>query len=143
MKSILKQERKSRRQRRTRSKIFGTAMRPRLSVYRSLKHIYAQLIDDEKGKTLAAASDLELKKSKASKKKGGQKSRTQTRREKQAEKAEKGSGKTAIAYEVGKLIAEKAVKKQIKKVIFDRGGFLYHGRIKALADGAREKGLIF
>lgn len=143
MSTASKQEKKARRKKRTKAKIFGTMTRPRLSVYRSLKHIYAQLIDDEKGKTLIAASDLEFRKSKTFKKKTGQKSRTQARKKEQAEKTEKMRGKTAIAYEVGKLIAEKAAKKQIKKVVFDRGSFLYHGRVKALAEGARAGGLEF
>lgn len=112
-----KQEKKYRRRKRIRAKVSGTNKRPRLCVFRSSKHIYAQLIDDERGKTLAAASDLELKKSK----------------------------KTKIdkAKEVGKLIAKKALEKKVEKVVFDRGGCQYHGRIKALAGGAREGGLKF
>ena len=90
--------------------------RPRLSVFKANRHIYAQLIDDGAGKTLAAASSLEIK--------------------------SKGK-KTDIAKEVGKLIASKALVKKIKAVKFDRGGFAYHGRIKALAEGAREGGLEF
>jgi len=95
----------------------GTTERPRLNVYRSLNHIYAQVIDDSQGVTVASASTL------ASKQKTG--------------------GNVAAAKEVGKLIAEKAQEKGIKKVVFDRGGYLYHGRIKALADAAREAGLEF
>ena len=99
----------------------GTSGRARLSVFRSSKHIYAQLIDDVKGTTMAAASSLE-----------------KTMREK---------GKTganiAAAKEVGKLIAERATAKGIKDVVFDRGGYIYHGRIKALAEAAREGGLNF
>ena len=113
-----KKEKKYRRHKRIRSRVFGTKERPRLCVFRSNKHIYAQLIDDEKGHTLVSTSDLELKNVKKLKK-----------REK--------------AFEVGKLIAEKAKKKNIKKVVFDRGGYKYHGRVKALAEGAREGGLIF
>lgn len=109
------------RHKRVRAKIFGTKERPRLSVFRSAKHIYCQLIDDEKGKTLLSSSDLELKLKSQSKRKS----------------------KLLIAYEVGKLIAEKALKKKIEKVVFDRGGYKYHGRIKALAEGAREAGLKF
>lgn len=101
---------------RTRAKIFGTAARPRLSVFRSNKHIYAQLIDDEGGKTLLCASDLEIK---------------------QKDK------KTDIAGAVGKQLAQKAKTVKIKAVVFDRGGYKYHGRVKALADGAREGGLEF
>jgi large subunit ribosomal protein L18 len=95
--------------------------RPRLSVFRSSKHIYAQVIDDVNGKTLAAASSLD---------KGFRKSST------------KGSDVDS-AQSVGKLLAERAVKAGVKDVIFDRGGYLYHGRVKALADAAREAGLKF
>ena len=110
-----------RRRRRVRRKINGTGQRPRLSVSRSLKHIYAQIIDDENGKTLAHASSLspEIKENVAE------------------------EGKIKIAQSVGQLIAEKAKEHQIEGVIFDRGGHLYHGRIKALAEAAREEGLKF
>ncbi len=104
---------------RTRRKLKGTQERPRLAVFRSLKHIYAQVIDDREGKTLAAASS-------------GEKNSTV-----------KSGGNLAGAKEIGKLIAERAKTKGISKVVFDRGGFLYHGRIKALADAAREAGLEF
>ena len=99
----------------------GTSGRARLSVFRSSKHIYAQLIDDVKGATLAAASSLE-----------------KTMRE-----GAKTGADIAAAKAVGKLIAERAKEKGIKDVVFDRGGYLYHGRIKALADAAREGGLNF
>lgn len=102
---------------RIREKMSGTSERPRLNIYRSLNHIYAQVIDDSKGETLVSASTL------AAKLKTG--------------------GNVAAAKEVGKLVAEKAQAKGIKKVVFDRGGYLYHGRIKALADAAREAGLEF
>jgi large subunit ribosomal protein L18 len=102
---------------RIRQKIAGTAERPRLNVYRSLNHIYAQVIDDSKGVTLASASTL-------------------------AGKIHAG-GNIAAAKEIGKLVAEQAIEKGVKKVVFDRGGYLYHGRIKALADAAREAGLEF
>jgi large subunit ribosomal protein L18 len=102
---------------RIRRKLEGTAERPRLNVYRSLNHIYVQVIDDAKGETLISASSL-------------------------AAKAKTG-GNVAAAKEVGKLVAERAKEKGIKKVVFDRGGYLYHGRIKALADAAREAGLEF
>ena len=102
---------------RIRAKVAGTAERPRLSVYRSLNHIYAQLIDDQKGETLVSASTLALK--------------------------VKAGGNIAAATEIGKAIGEKAVAQGIKKVVYDRGGFLYHGRIKAVADAAREAGLDF
>jgi large subunit ribosomal protein L18 len=102
---------------RIREKMSGTAVRPRLNVYRSLNHIYTQLIDDASGTTLASASTLQAKL--------------------------KTGGNVASAKELGKLIAEKAAEKGIKKVVFDRGGYLYHGRIKALAEAAREAGLDF
>jgi large subunit ribosomal protein L18 len=102
---------------RIRRKLAGTAVRPRLNVYRSLNHIYAQVIDDSKGETLVSASTMSLK--------------------------IKTGGNIASAKEIGKAVAELAVKQGIKKVVFDRGGYLYHGRIKALADAAREAGLEF
>jgi large subunit ribosomal protein L18 len=102
---------------RIRRKLTGTTERPRLSVHRSLNHIYAQVIDDQTGETLVSASTLALK--------------------------AKTGGNVAAAKEIGKTIAEKAVEKGVKKVVFDRGGYLYHGRIKALADAAREAGLEF
>ena len=102
---------------RIRRKMQGTAARPRLNVYRSLNQIYTQLIDDQTGTTLVSASSVTAKL--------------------------KTGGNVAAAKEVGKLIAEKAKEKGIKKVVFDRGGYLYHGRIKALADAAREAGLEF
>ena len=105
---------------RVRAKVAGTAERPRLNVFRSLNHIYAQVIDDASATTLASASTLT--------KKGEDK---------------KAGGNIAAASEVGKLIAERAKDKGVTKVVFDRGGYLYHGRIKALADAAREAGLEF
>lgn len=121
---IKKESRKEIRRRkhlRVRKKVFGTPERPRLCVYRSLKHIYAQVIDDTKGITLAAASTLS------------------------PEIREEVGGRKNIeaARIVGRLIAEKALSRGIKKVVFDRGGNLYHGRIAALADAAREHGLDF
>ena len=98
--------------------------RPRLSVFRSSKNIYAQVIDDARGVTLAAASSLE----------GGEK--------KAADKKAKGADKDAAAR-VGALVAQRAIDKGVKDVVFDRGGYLYHGRVKALADAAREAGLNF
>ncbi|OIO45939.1 MAG: 50S ribosomal protein L18 [Parcubacteria group bacterium CG1_02_39_15] len=115
-----KQEKRVRRHKRVRAKAFGTNKRPRLCVFKSSKHIYAQLIDDEKGKTITAASDSELQ-----------------------PKTKKGKSKVAVAYEVGKLIAKKALGKKFAEVIFDRGGYRYQGRVKALAEGAREGGLKF
>ena len=110
------------RHRRLRAKVKGTAKRPRLSVFRSNKHIYAQLIDDEKGKTLMSVNDLSLKSAGADKKSGK---------------------KSEIAKIIGQKIAKKAEDKKIKKVVFDRAGYKYHGRIKAVAEGAREGGLEF
>lgn len=112
-----KQIKRVRRHKRIRAKVFGTAQRPRLSVFRSSNHIYCQLIDDGKGKTLASAKDSEIKK--------------------------KVKGKLELAKEVGKLIAEKAKGLKVEKVVFDRGGYSYHGKVKALAEGAREEGLKF
>jgi len=105
---------------RIRKKVLGTAERPRLNVYRSLNHIYVQLIDDHKGETLVSASTAEGKKS---------------------ERAT--GGNVAAAKNMGKALAERAKAKGIAKVVFDRGGYLYHGRIKALAEAAREGGLQF
>ena len=139
MKKEMKKEKRYRRHRRVRAKISGSANRPRLCVFRSNKHIYAQLVDDEKSYTILSSSDLELKKSKIKEQKSERKLK-----EKEIEEEEKSiSGKVAIAYEVGKLIAEKALKKKIKKAVFDRGGYKYHGQVKALAQGARDAGLKF
>jgi len=112
----------TRRKQRVRSAIRRSASgRPRLSVFRSGKHIYAQIIDDAAGKTLAAASSVDS-----------------------ALKAKlKGGADKSAAAEVGKLVAERAVAAGIKEVVFDRGGYLFHGRVKALADAAREGGLTF
>ncbi len=105
---------------RIREKMSGTADRPRLNVYRSLNHIYTQLIDDANGVTIASASSMS--------KKGEQRST---------------GGNVSAATAVGRLIAERAKEKGVTRVVFDRGGYLYHGRIKALADAAREAGLEF
>jgi large subunit ribosomal protein L18 len=104
---------------RIRKKVAGTAERPRLSVYRSLNHIAAQLIDDAKGHTIVAASTVE---------KGHRGS---------------GGGNVAAAREIGRVIAERAKEKGIEQVVFDRGGYIYHGRVKGLAEAAREAGLKF
>ncbi len=109
---------------RIRKKIAGTPERPRLNIFRSVNHIYAQVIDDSKHQTLVHASSLEI-----GKVKDGKKHIT--------------GGNVAAAKQVGKTIAERAKAKGISKVVFDRGGYLYHGRIKALADAAREAGLQF
>ena len=112
---------RNKRKRRVRQKVTGTGQRPRLSVFRSLQHTYAQIIDDEKGITLVAASTLspELKGNLTV------------------------GGNINAAQQVGSLIGRKAKERQIDSVVFDRGGNLYHGRIKALADAARENGLRF
>jgi large subunit ribosomal protein L18 len=111
-----------RRKRRVRSQLAKRqGDRPRLSVYRSSKQIYAQIIDDVKGVTLASASTIEV----------------------DVRKALKSGADQAAAAEVGKLIAERGAKAGVKQVIFDRGGYLFHGRVKALADAARESGLSF
>ena len=102
---------------RIRNYITGTAQRPRLNVFRSLKNIYAQIIDDENGVTLVSASSLELK--------------------------DTYGGNKDAAKEVGKLVAEKAIAAGISEVVFDRGGYIYHGRVANLAEGAREGGLKF
>lgn len=113
-----KKQKRIQRHKRARSRFYGTSERPRLSVFRSSRRIYAQIIDDEKGKTLLGFSDLSVKSAKK-----------QTK-----------SDRARVA---GFKIAEKAKEVKIKKVVFDRGGYLYHGRVKALADGAREGGLEF
>ncbi len=134
MKELTKREKKIRRHRRVRAKIKGTIECPRLCVFRSNQHIYAQIIDDEKGKTLFACSDKEIKA-----KPSTIKTNTDTNEKEKIVK----TAQVAIAYEVGKLIAEKMLEKKIKKIVFDRGGYKYHGKIKALAEGARDAGLIF
>lgn len=109
------------RKRRIGKNITGTPERPRLSVFRSDKHIYAQIIDDVQGATLVSTSTLTS----------------------EFKAAEVEKGKVAAATKIGQLVAEKALTKGIKQVVFDRNGFIYHGRVKALADGAREGGLDF
>ncbi len=113
----IKRIKRQKRAKRIRAKIFDTAKRPRLSIFRSNKHIYVQLIDNKKGETLASASDLEI------------------------EKADKGKVNKALL--VGQLIAKKAHDLKIKEVVFDKGSYKYHGTVKALAEGAREGGLKF
>ena len=138
---LLKQEKRKRRHKRARSKIFGTSKVPRLCVFRSANHIYAQLIDDEKGHTILSLHDLKPEEFKTARANVVQKSKLKDKKIKDKEK--QFSGKVAVAYKIGKTIAEKAIEKKIKKVIFDRGGYKYHGRVKALAEGAREGGLEF
>ena len=106
---------------RVRTRVVGTPERPRLCVYRSLGHIYGQIIDDRSGRTLVSASSID----------------------KEAKKNLKGGGNTASAKAVGKIIADRAKAAGVVKVVFDRGGYKYHGRVKALADAAREAGLQF
>lgn len=115
---------RQKRKKRIRKKLSGTSERPRLSVFRSAKHIYAQIIDDTKGETLVAASSTEAA-------------------VKEHPDTVSAKGKIPVSVTVGKLIAERALEKGLKKVVFDRNGFLYHGRIKAVSDGAREAGLDF
>ena len=106
---------------RLRLRVSGTPERPRLAVYRSLDHIYAQVIDDRSGKTLVSASSVDA----------------------ESKKSIKGGGNVAAAKVIGKLVAERAKAAGLNKVVFDRGGYKYHGRVKALADAAREAGLQF
>ena len=110
-----------RRKERIRKRVWGTAERPRLSVFRSANHIYAQVIDDDAGRTLCAASTLD----------------------KDLKATLTGLKKSAEAKKVGELVAQRCIAAGLKAVVFDRNGFIYHGRIKAVADGAREKGLKF
>ena len=116
-----KKKTRENRRRRIRGKVYGTAERPRLSVFRSTRHIYAQIINDDDGVVMASASTMEAK-LRGTLKYGGNKD---------------------AAREVGKILAERAVAKSIESVSFDRGGFKYHGRVKALADAARDGGLKF
>lgn len=113
---------RKRRHVRVRAKVNGTTQRPRLNVFRSSAHIYAQVIDDTRGTTLVAASDLEAE---------------------VKERAGDGAPKLARAKVVGQVVAERAKQAGLEAVVFDRGGFLYHGRIRAVAEGAREGGLQF
>ena len=117
----MRKARRQMRHRRVRRKIRGTADRPRLAVFRSLNHIYVQVIDDSRGHTVASASSLDPT------------IRDQVN----------GSAKTEVSAMVGTLVAERAVELGVKSVVFDRGGFKYHGRTKALADAARKGGLVF
>ncbi|NOX60387.1 MAG: 50S ribosomal protein L18 [Chloroflexi bacterium] len=121
MKTHFRRLARKRRHARVRKRIHGTAERPRLAVYRSLKHIYAQVIDDEAGHTLVAASSLDPA----------------------LREHLQGLNKTQVAAEVGKLVAKRSLDAGIETIVFDRGGFPYHGRVRALAEGAREAGLKF
>ena len=117
----LRTQSRIKRKKRIRKKVIGSSERPRLCVFRSARHIYAQVIDDTRGHTLTAASSVEKSLKKSSEK----------------------AGKIALANQIGKLIAERAIKQGINKVVFDRNGFLYYGRLRAVSDGAREGGLEF
>lgn len=121
VRKLSRDEQRQRVHARVRTKVSGTAERPRLSVYRSVGHIYAQVIDDRSGHTLVSASSID----------------------KEVKKGLKGGGNIASAKAVGKIIAERAKAAGVVKVVFDRGGYKYHGRVKALADAAREAGLQF
>jgi large subunit ribosomal protein L18 len=116
-----KKQARMKRKMRIRKKIDGTTERPRMSVYRSLKNISVQIIDDFSGSTVVAASSLE----------------------KIVSQQPKFENKVEMAKYIGKLVGERAIKKGITQVVFDRNGFLYHGRVKAVSDGAREAGLVF
>jgi len=117
----LRKQARMKRKKRIRKKIVGTEIRPRLCVFRSAKHIYAQVVDDTRGQTLAAASTVE----------------------KEVKESPEIQNKMNAAALVGKLVGERALGKGVKQIVFDRNGFLYHGRVKAVSDGAREAGLEF
>ncbi len=140
-----KQEKRHRRHRKIRAKISGTLKIPRFCVFRSAKHIYGQLIDDEQGKTILNVNDLNVKKSPAVAKVSAKvvAGKSEGKEKSKDEKTIKMTNKVELAFRVGKLIAEKAIENKIVKVVFDRGGYKYHGRVKALAEGAREGGLKF
>jgi large subunit ribosomal protein L18 len=118
---IARNKLRKRRHKRVRGKVFGNAKKPRLSIFFSLRYVYAQIIDDDKNQVIAEANSKDLVKKSASKEKG----------------------KTVQAAEIGKLVAERAIGKGIKKVVFDRSGYAYHGKVKTLADAARKAGLKF
>lgn len=122
MDAVSKREARSKRRRRIRKKVFGTPERPRLSVFRSSKHMYAQIIDDVREITLVSASTVEPE---------------------IASTLSENPGTVAAASVVGKILGERAAEAGIEKIVFDRGGYTYHGRVKALAEGAREAGLDF
>ena len=117
----LRAQARLKRKKRIHKKLVGTASRPRLCVFRSAKHIYAQVIDDSQGQTLVAASSLE----------------------KAVQEVPETNNKLSAAQTVGKIIGQRALQKGVKHIVFDRNGFLYHGRVKAVSEGAREAGLEF
>ena len=133
IRKVEKKKIRSRVHKRIRQKLRGTAERPRLAVFRSVAHIYAQVIDDAQGRTLVAASSVAKDAKPARAAKGARTSKT----------TKTGGGNVAAAKAIGKLLAERAKEKGIAKVVFDRGGYPYHGRIKALAEAARAAGLEF
>lgn len=118
--AVSKELAREHRKKRIRKKIFGTAEKPRLTVFKSLNHVYAQIVDDVQGKTLLGVSTVSKEFPSA-----------------------KDAGNVKGAKELGKLVAKKAIQNKISEVVFDRSGFIYHGRVKAFADGAREAGLKF
>lgn len=124
-----KKQKRIKRHKKIRYRVNGTLQTPRLCIFRSINHIYGQLIDDDKNKTILSLSDK------------GMKSKADVKQEKTEGKLL--SGKSALAFELGKAFAKKAKDLKVEKVVFDRAGFKYHGRIKAFADGAREGGLKF
>ena len=132
---ITKNEKRGHIHDRIRKKMQGTAERPRLNVYRSLNHIYVQVIDDLHGKTLVSASTAEGN--------AGEGKKAEGKKAEGAKEAKRTGGNVASAKTVGKTIAERAKAKGVTHVVFDRGGYIYHGRVKALADAAREAGLKF
>ncbi len=121
IKKLSRNERRKKKHRRIRNKIMGSAERPRLNVYKSLKHMYAQIINDETGNTLVSASTLED----------------------EVKEGLESTSNVEAAKKVGKIIAKRALAKGIDRVVFDRSGYIYHGRVKAVAEGAREGGLKF
>ena len=137
---ITKNEKRGHVHDRIRKKMQGTAERPRLNVYRSLNHIYVQVIDDLHGKTLVSASTAEGKKAEGKKAEG---KKADGAKSEGAKPARPTGGNVASAKAIGKTIAERAKAKGVTKVVFDRGGYIYHGRVKAVADAAREAGLKF
>ena len=139
MKVKTKEDIRRRIKNRIRKKIAGTPGRPRLAVFRSQTHIYAQVIDDEAGRTLCAASSLDAD----YQGKGDGKAKDKDKEKSKSKAKIKGGGNVAAAKAIGLLIASRAKDKGVETVVFDRGGFHYHGRIKALADAAREGGLKF
>ncbi|OGO09542.1 MAG: hypothetical protein A2Y61_03240 [Chloroflexi bacterium RBG_13_60_13] len=133
-----------RRHQRVRERVVGTPQRPRLCVFRSLKHIYAQIIDDQRGHTLVAASDLEANLlSRANGEKPARSKSKKAASQPEAASADQGKAKKDVAGLVGGLLAQRALEKGIKMVVFDRGGYRFHGRVKALAEAARKAGLQF